>query len=640
MFNIDNEEFEFEVSEAFRFLCLFLAQNDDPLPPHKQLGFDSQSASFSSIADQFGSKKRTVQNERDAFDAFTDSNRAGWQKPLPPRLLPIFEKFKDFPRDTMFRVATEILASDWNSDEMPELPDLDTVVDLCKQKIANIDPTREVKISPKIIDTILESYRNLNKSNEIYCIGGHTFRIGTGTQSRCLSVQEIPALATLAEHLRALEIYKVKLDQIAVKMGFNSRAGEGKAFFANMPGPDWGTNAGTSLESKFKQAVIDVLPHAEDQKIMMDFVSSSDWEGRKLDRSTDWQESTVLKTGNLVAAASAGRINFIRALEAGGIGSEIADAQLNPTSVPGGKNVIYYGAPGTGKTYGIEQIIKNEIYHRTVFHPDTQNSDFVGALKPVMDGEHVTYKFAPGPFCRALADALLYPTQNVYLVIEELNRAPAAAVFGELFLLLDRSDGTHPPKILGEGDYDADFPSREMANWFTEEKEISIGRMKVPSNLSIYATMNSADQGVYPLDTAFRRRFEQEYVKIDWNATGVPQSKVGLALTGSDTFKLAWPKFASRLNRYLSERLSVQEDRFVGPYFVKDTELVGRVPGKILIYLWDDLLRHGDRGAIFDLKRNSTYGDLSEAVKDGHQIFTAELIAALVSEPDGASSGE
>ena len=106
----------------------------------------------------------------------------------------------------------------------------------------------------------------------------------------------------------------------------------------------------------------------------------------------------------------------------------------------GGENILFYGAPGTGKSDAIGKRIGNSPNVTTVFHPDMQNSDFIGALKPAVDGENVTYKFSPGPFAKALRSAYNKPEQNVYLVIEELNRAPAMAVFGELFQLLDRED--------------------------------------------------------------------------------------------------------------------------------------------------------------------------------------------------------
>ena len=252
----------------------------------------------------------------------------------------------------------------------------------------------------------------------------------------------------------------------------------------------------------------------------------------------------------------------------------------------GGQNILFYGAPGTAKSTEIGERIGTSPHITTVFHPDMQNSDFIGALKPAVDGENVTYKFSPGPFAKALCSAYNKPEQNVYLVIEELNRAPAMAVFGELFQLLDREDN-------GESTYDVDFPSDEFQEWMTNETSVSHAKIKLPSNLSIYASMNSADQGVYPLDTAFRRRWEQEYMPIDWSK-GLESDLIVVKADGSEA-KVCWRVLGKAINDELEEHYA--EDRLLGQWWlnIHDIENSNQlVPSKLLNYLWDDLLRHDE----------------------------------------------
>lgn len=123
---------------------------------------------------------------------------------------------------------------------------------------------------------------------------------------------------------------------------------------------------------------------------------------------------------------------------------------LSLTRSEEGENIIYYGAPGTGKSYEISQITNEANSTRTVFHPDTQYSDFVGCLKPAMNGENIQYSFRAGPFTEAVIRSTLDPEHQHYLIIEEINRAPAAAVFGEIFQLLDRD-------ITGQSTYPVDI---------------------------------------------------------------------------------------------------------------------------------------------------------------------------------------
>jgi hypothetical protein len=235
-----------------------------------------------------------------------------------------------------------------------------------------------------------------------------------------------------------------------------------------------------------------------------------------------------------------------------------------------------------------------------------------------MRTEKVAYSFVPGPFSYALRAALREPECEHFLVIEELNRAPAAAVFGELFQLLDRKDG-------GEGAYKVDFPNDESRDWYNEG-EFSLAKLVMPSNLSIIATMNSADHGVYPLDTAFRRRWEQEYLPLE--ASVCPEGQIEFSGSTGSTRTISWRAFVKCLNDFLIDQMGTAEDRLLGQWFVQERELNGQIPAKILLYLWDDLLRHEGRGRIF-AKSIKSFGGLDRALKNEGVIFGSDLLVDL-----------
>ena len=518
------------------------------------------------------------------------------------------------------------------------LPDLAEVIENCKKQIDAIDTSLEVTINPQKSMALIGAYKELNRKHSIELVGGHSFVIGTGEQTRHISIQEMTTLSILAENLRALEAYRVSLDDIAHDMGFSSRSGDGSQLFKEMPSENWQSNTTKGDTDKFLDSLKNVFEDQQNRERILKFVSDPDWSGmrtddgligRKLNRSTDWQESAILKTGGLVAAASAGRVNFIRAIEQAGFGADLIE--VIPSSLPTatsviiGENVIFYGAPGTGKSNRVERIVKDAGKEpiRTVFHPDLQNSDFFGCLKPRMDGNNVRYEFAPGPFMEALAEAYKKPDEPVYLVIEELNRAAAAAVFGDLFLLLDRKDN-------GAGEYSVSFPSRESRIWVDEKTGAARERIELPSNLFIYATMNSADQGVYPIDTAFRRRWRQEYLPLDYKKG--PDGQVAYFDSDDKRHTVEWREFVEALNVYLinNHTLAIAEDRLLGQWFVKKKELDGScIPEKILLYLWDDLLRHEGRDQIFDTRTITTYGALDKAAKNRTCFLSGAFLSVL-----------
>jgi len=277
----------------------------------------------------------------------------------------------------------------------------------------------------------------------------------------------------------------------------------------------------------------------------------------------------------------------------------------NPEVVAGPKNLIVYGAPGTGKSYYINNLLKNANTIRTVFHSETQNSDFVGSLKPVTNNAgKVTYEFVAGPFVNAFVQAVKNPNKQIHLIIEEINRANAAAVFGEVFQLLDRDS-------VGRSEY-----SIQADELLTKYLQKAIGPsfdglIYLPANLIINATMNSSDQGVYPLDSAFKRRWSFKYMPIDFQSS--PKGSVML-----DGRQLTWDILAKSINEVLSsEYAHLEEDRFIGPWFLNKEEVNSQfskaIESKLFTYLWNDVLRHQQKDKIFNDQNVATFSDLIKA---------------------------
>lgn len=254
---------------------------------------------------------------------------------------------------------------------------------------------------------------------------------------------------------------------------------------------------------------------------------------------------------------------------------EQSDYTVYPLPHP--HNRIIFGAPGTGKSHLLEHQRKNyfndEHYERVTFHPNYSYSQFVGAYKPVaktVDSTNdITYSFVHGPFVRVLAKAIKNPSENFLLVIEEINRANVAAVFGDVFQLLDRDED-------GKSEYPIDA-SEDLKKYLGESGvPLEDGKIAIPANMYIWATMNSADQGVMPLDAAFKRRWEFEYIGIDENENQVADYEIPNRKNpdGSFTF-VHWNDFRKALNEKLKNLsgVSVNEDKLLGPFFISKRSL-------------------------------------------------------------------
>lgn len=513
--------------------------------------------------------------------------------------------------------------------------------DLVRSRVRQIDVSQAFVPSPELWDEVVERYRDfaarsaLGIASDQVTVLNNAIVITTPTpRFLTISAQELPRCWAVLPFIRAVNPYMTKLDELSRALGFESRGG-GKAeeVFKNLR-KDWHKEMPAGYPEAIESAIETKLGLTDVEKERFrKFLTDKDWSNvtKTLERA-DWLSTAVAAVGGWLAAASDRRGALSIALEASekfesAVEQFIAGEDPNQAKVHSelgqsdlvGSNVIFYGAPGTGKSHLVNHLVGDGDVVRTVFHPDTQHSDFFGSLKPSMRGQDVVYSFAPGPLAVAFAAALRNSNDPVYLVIEELNRAPAAAVFGELFQLLDRDDS-------GRGNYAVDFPNPESRDWFKTAVGSEVEHLRLPSNLSIYATMNSSDQSVYPLDTAFRRRWEQRYLPL-YAANG-PVGSVAVRTEADYEIWVPWRVFIQTVNSWIVDKLDVQEDRLLGPWFVNDSELGGRIPQKVLLYLWDDVLRHHGRSVVFDSKFR-TYGELDEAWRTGSPILSMDLIAIL-----------
>ena len=251
-----------------------------------------------------------------------------------------------------------------------------------------------------------------------------------------------------------------------------------------------------------------------------------------------------------------------------------------------GANVLLYGVPGAGKSYTIQNKYCNDpaYIERVVFHPEYTYSDFIGQILPRVEEDSLEYVFTPGPFTNSLRRAYQDPENMYYLIIEEINRGNAPAIFGEIFQLLDRKEeGLFPEEEVGESEYGISNFDIASEVYGDENHKVII-----PRNLTILATMNTADQNVFTLDTAFQRRWDMK--QIENNVMGANHAGVYI-----DDNEITWGAFATITNQViLDESFGVMssEDKRLGAYFVKKKEFSRkRFAEKVLKYLWDDAFK-------------------------------------------------
>lgn len=268
-----------------------------------------------------------------------------------------------------------------------------------------------------------------------------------------------------------------------------------------------------------------------------------------------------------------------------------------------GINKIFYGVPGCGKSYHIQHdIIEKEQYEdenviRTTFYQDYSNTDFIGQILPkIVKGKNgekdtVEYIFNPGPFTLALIKAISNPDQKIALIVEEINRGNAPAIFGDAFQLLDRDKHS----ISEYGIVNVGMMDYLNAYEFTiagEKKHYKFKEIKIPGNMDIFATMNTSDQNVYTLDTAFVRRWEKVKIKNTFDKC----SFKSIPVPGMPAYN--WEEFVTSINDWITshlEDLQVNEDKQVGAFFVKEALLIEndaeKFAYKVFDYLWSDVAK-------------------------------------------------
>lgn len=292
---------------------------------------------------------------------------------------------------------------------------------------------------------------------------------------------------------------------------------------------------------------------------------------------------------------------------------------------------IYYGAPGTGKSKTIKDLTFGESVIRTTFHPDSDYASFVGTYKPITEEvtlrdcygkkvideetnevvkeERIAYKFIPQAFLEAYVEAWkkLGSSKKQYLIIEEINRGNCAQIFGDLFQLLDRNEyGFSDYPIVADKDMQK-YLEKEFAGWeITNKDEINQlygeanmvnlimkgERLVLPSNLYIWATMNTSDQSLFPIDSAFKRRWDWKYVPIREGRDKETNAKLNWYINTGDK-QYNWWSFISKVNKLIGS-LTNSEDKKLGYFFckAKDGEIDADLfVSKVIFYLWNDVFK-------------------------------------------------
>lgn len=355
--------------------------------------------------------------------------------------------------------------------------------------------------------------------------------------------------------------------------------------------------------------------HTKELQDIIDSLNNNE-EFKQYEKTGSYQYSNALKT-------------YMRFLCAKEIFSNEAKKVKTPSNLT--LQQIYYGAPGTGKSKTIKDLTFGESVIRTTFHPDSDYASFVGTYKPITEEvdlrdcygkkvidddtkevvkeERIAYKFIPQAFLEAYVEAWkkLGSSKKQYLIIEEINRGNCAQIFGDLFQLLDRNEyGFSDYPIVADKDMQK-YLEKEFEGWeitnkdeinqlYGEANMVSLimkgERLVLPSNLYIWATMNTSDQSLFPIDSAFKRRWDWKYVPIREGRDKETNAPLNWYInTGDKQYK--WWSFISKVNELIGS-LTNSEDKKLGYFFckAKDGEIDADLfVSKVIFYLWNDVFK-------------------------------------------------
>lgn len=340
-------------------------------------------------------------------------------------------------------------------------------------------------------------------------------------------------------------------------------------------------------------------------------------------------------------------------------------------------NLIYFGAPGTGKSHTMEED-KNKLlgdefkenYERITFHPDYSYANFVGTYKPVSitnkeiksdeenqekENRTISYDYVPGPFMRVLVNALKHPKELFLLIIEEINRANVSAVFGDVFQLLDRNiEGEHlryaskfpincteDMKRYLKKELSDEKQNDEMKIYLDEALGENFNKLIIPKNMYIWATMNSADQGVFPMDTAFKRRWDFKHFRVYQKYDEIKNKEVNVDESWNvKNNKIQWNELRDSINDELL-KFGINEDKLIGPFFafnkydksIPFEDFKEIFKNKIIMYLFEDAARYKSDKLFSGVEGKNIYSQICDEFDDrGIEIFCKNIRSKFIED--------
>lgn len=585
---------------------------------------------FAVLESFFGKTFYTYRNYRDAYDYFFDSNgRKGWERESVDGIgiahKAVYEKYKDYDVDILEKAVEKIIAMyarncNKNYDNLVSLK--------CIQPdVAHAVLSREPVITISDIYTLADK---LTLNNTVFLtLGGDRGNSEVDWEPGFRAIAHVVKAPYGHGYRSEAKYFKIdiKLDVVLPEaMTRNDFLDYKSAWNVTFIGPELKRDPTQAVGSiTYNEAVavvrcaLDRFPEIKDS---LEKIFSTTFMN-KVYGPTEKLLSVMVNHGETDEAALCRKLN-----------SNLIKTQTADDFTFFAENVLFYGVPGCGKSHKVEEEYESKITTeknkiRVVFHPDYTYSDFVGQLLPVLKEvenaqgiteEKLKYEFVLGPFTQILKTAYAEPDQQCLLIIEELNRGNAPAIFGEIFQLLDRNDdGTSKYSI-----YNRDI---SMALYDEPNKPI-----KLPSNLTIVATMNTSDQNVFTMDTAFQRRWQMEHIPNRFTGESLEAETIKHVAKHLPNSKISWGAFAQIVNKKMhivNSGFGSTDDKSLGVYFATDKDLddAKRFAEKVLKYLWDDAFKLG-RQALFS---NCSEG-LSSVIEAYEEAKGDSLEAVLLHE--------